>query len=70
MPALWNAEPIPLGSGSNFNPRNTQYPILKDQRQAYKYLKNRTVWIKRLADEVNTIMIIFTGCYIDFNHIF
>jgi hypothetical protein len=23
-PAPWNAEPIPLGSGSNFNPRNTQ----------------------------------------------
>jgi hypothetical protein len=26
IPALapWNAKPIPLGSGSNFNPRNTQ----------------------------------------------
>jgi hypothetical protein len=23
-PAPWNAEPIPLGSGLNFNPRNTQ----------------------------------------------
>jgi hypothetical protein len=23
-PAPWNAEPIPLGSGSNFNPQNTQ----------------------------------------------
>jgi hypothetical protein len=23
-PALWNAQPIPLGSSSNFNPRNTQ----------------------------------------------
>jgi hypothetical protein len=22
--APWNTEPIPLGSGSNFNPRNTQ----------------------------------------------
>ncbi len=24
VPALWNAKPIPLGSDSNFNPRNTQ----------------------------------------------
>jgi hypothetical protein len=23
-PAPWNAEPIPLGSDSNFNPQNTQ----------------------------------------------
>jgi len=23
--ALWNAKPIPLGLGSNFNPRNIQY---------------------------------------------
>ena len=23
-PAPWNAEPIPRGSGSNFNPQNTQ----------------------------------------------
>ena len=23
-PAPWNAQPIPLGSGSDFNPRNTQ----------------------------------------------
>jgi len=24
-PAPWNAKPIPLGSDSNFNPRNTQF---------------------------------------------
>jgi len=25
VPALWNAKPIPLGSVSNFNPRNIRH---------------------------------------------
>jgi hypothetical protein len=29
-PAPWNAQPIPLGSDSNFNPRNTtRIPVVK-----------------------------------------
>jgi len=48
-PALWNAQPIPLGSGSNFNPLNTKcIPVVKiiaflELEQKYLFFKGLSV---------------------------